>query len=120
MESYVYTEEKATEVKAPGTVKQSKYVHRVAKIDLKGTNSAVSVNSVRGSIVKKVRPGAMSTDKARLRPLARLNQKSPEPMTTSEFCSLTSSAKRPKPHVIKDETPQSSKFFFSLPKHSIG
>lgn len=65
--------------------RQSKYVHRLAQINLKESSSAISVNSVRASIVNnKLRPGAQSTDKAKIRNNLRIFNKSPEPMANSK------------------------------------
>lgn len=72
-------------VKRLAESRQSKYVHRLAKINLKESSSAISVNPVRASIVNsKLRPGAQSTNKAKIRSNLRLYNKSPEPMANSK------------------------------------
>jgi hypothetical protein len=69
----------ANSVRALAETRRSKYVHRVAKIDLKGEGSANSVNCVRGSIVNYYsRSAATSTDKAKIRGEVKFTHKSPK------------------------------------------
>ena len=67
----------------------SKFVHRVAKINLKESSSTLSVNSVRGSSVNnKPRPGAISSDNSRIRASLRFSNKSPEPVDSKQPCPI--------------------------------
>jgi hypothetical protein len=72
-------------IKALAETRKSKYVQRIAKIDLKGEGNSNSVNSVRGSIVNYYsRSAASSTDKARIRGEVRFNNTSPKPIPDSK------------------------------------
>lgn len=69
-------------IKALAESRRSKYVQRIAKIDLKGEGSALSVNCVRGSIVNyNTRSAASSTDRAKIRGEVRFNNTSTKPIT---------------------------------------